>query len=801
METFIQDAAFAFRQLRRSPGFTAVAVATLALGIGANTAIFSVVNGVLLRPLPFHQPEEIVAFVDAGGYKGMLLEFRERSRTLEQIEGFTSFGFEMSLTGDGEPMRVESAAVTAGLFTLLGTTPALGRTFLPEEEWTGEHRVVLLSHGLWQQNFGGDRGLLGQRIRLDGNEHTVVGVMPEGFSFPSASSQLWIPFGIDRSNPRDLWAATAGTLVGRLRPGFGVEAAGAEVRTLSQAMLGLFPWQMPADFWENATVEPLHEWMVGDSRSALLALLGAVGLVLLIGCANVANLLLARVTSRRTEMAIRASLGAGRPRLVRQLLTESLLLAVVAGGVGILVAFWGVELLAAGLPADTPRREEVTLDGTALLVSAALSLLTALLFGAIPALRASALRAFAELKQGGRAGGSRRQSRISGGLVVAEMALAVVLLIGAGLLIRSFSELHQVETGFHPDGLVTATVAPPEFRFTNVPQRQAFQGELLERIRGLAWVEEVALTNRLPFGGGAWGSVFSVEGRPDPATEGGDWPYADVAAVISPDYPATLGVRLVEGRGFTPVDRADSPPVALVNEALARAYWPGESPIGERIRQPGGAWIEIVGVLGDTKMTGLAGGNSGAFYRPMGQADAGVFSVVTRTALNSSAVASGLAEVVRSLDSDTPVEDVRTMPQLIASSLADRRFTMLLLAAFAGVAMVLGSIGIYGLLSWSVNERRKEIGVRMAMGARAKDVQRMVVLRGLLLAGIGCVVGLLAAGAATRLLASLLFEVGTTDARTFLAVPFILMLAAFLAAWLPARKATRVDPMVALASE
>jgi putative ABC transport system permease protein len=801
MDTLLQDLRYAGRQLLRSPAFTAVAVGTLALGIGANTAIFSVVNGVLLRPLPFDEPDRLVAFVDAGSYKGMLLEFRERARSFERIESFTSYGFELSLTGDGEPVRVEATAVTAGLFSLLGAVPARGRTFLPEEEWTGGQRVVLLSYALWRQRFGADPAILGERIRLDGEGHTVVGVMPAGFGFPSGRTQLWVPFGIDRGDPLDLWAATAGTFVGRLRPAVSVERAGAEVRTLTPPMLELFPWRMPDDLWAEAAVAPLQEWMVGDARPALLVLLGAVGLVLLIACANVANLLLARATTRRKEMAIRVSLGARRRRIVRQVVTESLVLAAIAGGVGLFLAVWGVELLVAGLPADTPRLGEVALDGRALILTAGLTVATGLLFGTLPALRASQARVLAALKGGGHPGGSAGRRRFSGSLVAAEMALAVMVVIGAGLLIRSFWELGRVDPGFRSEGVVTATVAPPEFRYPDAAAKRVFHEGLLERLEALPGIERAAITDRLPFGRGAWGSVFTIEGRPDPATEGGDWPYADIAGVISAGYPTTMGIPLVEGRAFTDADRADAPPVGLVNEELARRYWPGESPVGQRIRSPAGAWTTIVGVVGDTKMTGLAEESAAALYRPLGQGGAGVVSVALRTSLAVGEIAPILREVVRSLDRDTPVEEIRGMPQLISASVADRRFTMLLLAAFAGVALLLGAIGIYGLLAWSVSERQREIGLRMALGARRGDVLRMVLGRGLVLAGIGTAIGVVGAAAGTRVLSSLLYGVGATDPGTFVAVPAFLLVVALLAAWFPARRATRVDPMVAMRTD
>jgi putative ABC transport system permease protein len=801
VDAILQDLRYAARQLFRSPGFALVAVLTLALGIGANTAIFSVVNAVVLRPLPFPEPERIVAFVDAGNYKGMFLEYEERTESFEAIAGYTSYGFDLSLTGDGEPVRVESAGVTSGLFTVLGSEAALGRVFLPEEDWTGQHRVVLLSHSLWRQRYGSDPEIVGRSIQLDGMLHEVVGVMPSGFGFPSASTRLWVPFGIDRADPHDLWAATAGTFVGRLRPGASVEQAGAEIRTLAPRLRELFPWQMPEHFWADATVRPLQDQLVGDVRPTLLVLLGAVALVLLGACANVANLLLARSSTRRREMAIRVTMGAGRGRIVKQVLTESLLLSALAGAAGLLLAVWGVELLVAGLPADTPRLHEIAIDRTVLGVALGLTLATGLLFGVLPALQASSLRVFGALKEGERTGRSAAQRRLSSALVAGEMALAVMLVIGATLLIRSFWELSRVDPGFHSEGLVTATVAPPAFRYADPEARRAFYQELLERLEAMPGVRRAAATTRLPFGAGAWGSVFLIEGRPDPSVEGGDWPYAEIAAVVSEEYFETMGIPILEGRAFEAVDRADAPPVALVNEGLARRYWPDESPVGKRIRSPGGPWVTVVGIARDTRVRGLVGEEDTGLYRPLRQSDAEVLSVVLRTSMDPATLAPSLRETVRSLDRDTPVEGIRSMEQLVSASVADRRFTMLLLAAFGATALLLGAMGIYGLLAYSVNERRREIGLRMALGAHERDVLRLVVRQGALLAAGGIVLGLIGAVAGSRVLSSLVYGISTTDAATFLVVPVVLLVIACFASYLPALRAARVDPMVALRAE
>jgi putative ABC transport system permease protein len=801
MDALLQDLRYALRQLLRNPGFAMVAVATLAVGIGANTAIFSVVDGVVLRPLPYPDQDRLVGFVEAGNYKGMLLEYRDRTESFDEIAGYTQFPFEVSLTGDGEPVRLQSAAVTAGLFATLGAPPLLGRTFVPEEEWAGRHHVVVLSHALWRQRYGADPGVVGRAIQLDGRQHQVVGVMPSGFAFPSQDVQLWVPFGIDRSDPLDLWSRTAGSFIGRLRPGVTVEQAGAEIGTVAPQLRELFPWQMPQDFWADATVVPLQDQLVGDARPTLFVLLGAVGLVLLIACANVANLLLARAATRRKEMAIRAAVGAGSGRIARQVLTESLLLASVAGGAGLLLAFWGVELLRAGLPPDTPRLQEIAINGRVLGVTLLLTLGTGLLFGTLPALHTSRVRAFGALKEGGRAGRSALQRRLSGLLVAGEVALAVMLVIGATLLIRSFWELRQVDLGFRAEELVTATVAPPGFRYPDPAARRAFHQDLLERLAAIPGVRGVAATDRLPFGTQGWGSVFIIEGRPDPATEGGDWPWADIAGAVSEGYFAEMGIPILEGRPFGPTDREDAPRVAIVNQGLAREYWPDESPVGRRVRGPGDDWITIVGIAADTRVRAVAGETDTALYRPLAQSDPAVLSIVLRTSLAPAAMVATLREAVHRLDRDTPVEDIRSMGQLVSGSVADERFTMLLLTAFAGAALLLGALGIYGVLAYAVNERRRELGLRMALGAHRGDILLLVLRQGAFLAGGGLALGLLGAAVGSRVLSGLVYGVSTTDPATFLVVPAVLLGVAGLACLLPARRAVRVEPMAALRVE
>lgn len=800
MESLLQDLRYAVRTLRASPGFTLMAMLTLALGIGANSAIFSVVNAVLLRPLPYAHPERLVrvwpeSMVPQAGF----VEMRDRTRSFEHLGGVGSEG-DMVLTGQGTPERLRGVPVTGSVFPLLGVEAVAGRTFLPEEERAGGGRVVVLSHGLWQQRFGGDRAVVGRTITLDGFPHTVVGVMGAGFHFPSREAQVWTPVVLDAGNPGAYWNPAGLFLFGRLHEGATVEGALAEVRSVIPRIREAFPWPMPTEWGAGAGVVPLHEQVVGGVRTPLLLLLGAVGLVLLIACANVANLLLARGMARRREIATRVALGAARGRLARQLLTESLVLALLGGAAGLLLATAGGRMLVRLLPADMPRAEEIGTDASVLGFTLLLALLTGVAFGLFPALWGSRADLQASLKDGVKGTGGAG-NRVSRALVAIEVALAVVLVISAGLLVRSVSLLQQVDPGFRAGGVVTARLTPAGERYQDPERVRAFYRDLLARVQALPGVETASVTNQLPLDGGFASFPFEVEGQPlaPGATPpvGGSW-------LVSPGYLQAMGVPLVRGRGIEEADQAGAPDVALVNEKMASQYWPGQDAVGKRFKPVWwqDRWLTVVGVVGNVRHEGLASVERPEFYRPFTQEPTAAMMLVVRSrAADPAGLVAAVRTAVADTDPDVPVSDVRMMEQVVGASLARPRFVMLLLAVFAGVALVLGAVGIYGVMAYAVTQRRHEIGIRMALGAGPVSVQRMVVKGGLTLAVLGLLAGIAAAFATTRLLASQLFGVGPADPLTFVGVALAVMAVAFVATWVPARRATRVDPMVALRTE
>ena len=797
LEDLGRDVRYALNAVKRSPGFAAVAVLTLALGIGANSAIFSVVNAVLLRPLPYGEPDRLIS--SGALLAGEYLFFRDHTPSAGEMALYRG-GVGLNLSNGGEAERLIGAQVAANFFSVLRVSAARGRGFLPAEERPGQNQVVVLSHALWRQRFGADPSVVGRDVEIDGVPRRVVGVMPPTFRFPSAATGLWIPYAFDPGNAAALWGGgQRGQAVARLAPGATAAQAQAELRALAPELRQANTlWAFSPDFGANRDVVPLQDRLVGDVRTRLLIILGAVSFVLLIACANVANLLLARASARQHEVAIRHALGAGRGRIARQLLTESAVLGLLGGSAGFVLAFVSVPLLVSGLSADIPRVEEIAVDRWVLAFTMAAGLVTGLVFGAVPAIRSSGSGSSGSLKTATRGSGASL-GRTAGLFVVGEIAVAVLLVIGAGLLIRSFAELLRVDTGFQPARILTARVTPPPGRYRDEVRTRELYADVLARIAALPGVQEVEAVSHLPLVGGASGFAFEVEGKP--YVNGTGAPTTG-EHIVTPGYLRVMGIPLREGRMLAETDRG-TPAVAVINETMARDYWPGEKAIGKRLKRVwNNDWITVVGVVGDIKYSGLAKKVEPEIYSPFLQAPARDMSLVVRAAVQDPAALSGsLRQAVAAVDPMVPVSEIRTADQLLATSVETPRVTTLLLALFAAVALTLAAIGIYGVLSYSVSRRAREIGVRMALGARRGDVLRLVVGQALLLAGVGTVIGVAGAIATTRALDSLLFGVSRTDPLTFALVPVLLLGVACVAAYVPASRATRVDPTTALRLE
>jgi putative ABC transport system permease protein len=807
MNALLKDLQYGVRMLYKNRGFTAVALLALALGIGANTAIFSVVNSVLLRPLPYRDPQRLIMVWENHQQRGGaehewtapadFRDFRDQAQSFEHVAALVGWG--PTLTGQDQPEDLQGAAVSHDTFAMLGVEPALGRSFRPDEDQAGAERVAVLSHNLWQRRFGSDPAIVGKNLTLGGESYTVIGVMPRGFSFPILKdTEIWRPI-------TPALAAIPGCgrgcvilrVIAKLNPGVTLEAARAEMTALTSRLAEQYPESNKA---VGAALVPLHEQLVGDVRPAMLVLLGAVGLVLLIACANVANLLLARAAAREKEVAIRAALGASRARLIRQHLTESLVLAMTGGAVGLLLAFWIVDLLVSFAPKGTPRLDEIAIDPIVLAFTCGVALLTGLVFGLAPALLSSRTNFNSALKEGGRdTSASSRGARVRSALVVSEVALALMLLVGAALLIKSFVNLQRVAPGFNPKDVVRVDVALPRTRYPERNQSATFYKQLLDRIAALPGVQSAGAVSNLPLSGGGTDSDFGIEGRA-PA-EPGQNPVAWYSSV-TPGYFRAMGIRLLRGRVFSEADNADAPKTVLISETMARRYFPDEDPLGKRLVFGGGSDPrEIVGVISDVKFFGLNLDARPSMYFPHAQNPAGGMSLVVRTQGDLLTLAAAIRGQVSALDRDLAVSNVMTMEQLVGVSLAEPRFTLLLLGAFAAVAMLLSAIGVYGVVSYSVTQRSHEIGVRMALGAQMSDVLKLVVGQGmtLVLGGVG--LGLIAAFALSRVMESLLFGVSATDFTTFAATSVVLAGVALAACFIPARRAIRVDPMVALRYE
>jgi putative ABC transport system permease protein len=804
METLWQDIRYGFRMLWKNPGFTLVAVLALALGIGANSTIFSFVNGILLRPLPYQQPERLVLLDESSTKENSasigvsfpnFLDWREQNRVFEDIATYVESSY--TLVGGGEPEQVRGAGVSSGLFEIVGVAPMMGRTIRAEEDRPDADTVVILSHGLWQSRFGADARIIGQTISLNNRSRTVIGVMPPGFKFPEVAD-LWVPLALDTKR----WTRTDHGLsaIARLKPGVTLPQAQAEMVAVARRIEEQNP---VTNQGLSVNVNNLREGLVGDYRRALMILLGVVGFVLLIACANVANLLLARASVRQKEMSIRAALGASRWRIVRQLVTESLLLSAMGGVAGLLLALWGLDLLLAAIPVEFPFWMKFNLDGRVLGFTIAVSLLTGIAFGSAPALQASKIDLNEALKEGGRsAGAGAGRRRLRSLLVVVEVALSLVLLVGAGLMMRSFLRLRQVNPGVDPTNVLTMTVSLPRAKYTEPEKQVAFFQQLLERVETLPGVETAGAVSNLPLSGSLWGRSLTVEGRP--VLPVGQAPMIN-HCVTTPNYFRSMGIQLLAGRDFTSADTKDALRVTVIDERLAREFWPGESAVGKRIRfgppEANEPWHTIVGVVGEVRHERLEMATRKSIYVPYSQIPDRRMVLTIRTATDPMTLAAAVRGQVKELDPDQPVSDVRPMLEVISRSVWQPRLYAILFGIFAAVALVLATVGIYGVMSYAVTQRTHEIGIRMALGAQSSDVLKMVLGHGLLLALTGVVIGIGAAFALTRLMASLLFNVSATDPVTFIFIALLLMLVALVACLVPARKAMKVDPMVALRYE
>jgi len=815
MNSLLQDLRYAVRQLRKSLGFTAVAVITLALGIGANTSIFSVVNGALLRPLPFKDPDRLVRVwhvPPAKSFPGMTtfavsaanyLDWERQNHVFEGIAIYSFHGF--TLTGSDKPEQVDACSATSGFFSTLGVQPMLGRLFLPEEDQPGHADVVVLSHRFWQEHFGSNPGVVGHNIKMDGRSILVAGVMPASFQFPEFA-QMWTPMAWT-DQEKAVRGEHHSVVVARLKPGVDLKQAQAEMNTISSRLDEQYPEDNKG--W-GAVVVPLHDDLVNDVRPALLVLLGAVGFVLLIASVNVANLGLARTFSRQKEIAIRTALGATSVRVLRQVLTESVLIALVGGALGLTFAHAGIRLIMAFLADKLPRSIEVGLDPKVLAFTAVISIAAGILAGVLPAVRLTRGDVNQSLKQGlGRTDSDSSGQRTRSVLVVSEIALSLILLVGAGLMIRSFQMLHGVNPGFDSRNVLTMTAMVSRAKFPVPSQQIAFFEQVLQRVRTLPGVEAAGVGDDIPLDNQGSHQPVAIEGRPTlPMSE---QPEVDVR-LITPGYMSALHIPILRGRDISDTDLAGRPGVILVSQSMARQFWPGEDALGKRLTLTfyPGAVREVVGIVGDVKLDGLDQTRpSTALYFPLGQVSVPAnggwssfpMSLVVRSSSGSTGLVSAVSNAVHQVDREMPLRDIQAMDDLVANSLSQQRFNMLLLGAFAALALLLAAVGIYSVLSYSVKRSVREIGIRLALGARVGDVLRMVVLEGMKPTLLGVAIGVSGALALGRILSGLIYGVKSTDPITFVTVAGLLTLIALVASMIPAYRATKVDPMVALRYE
>ena len=795
MNEIFLDIRDATRSMRRTPGFTAIVVAILSLGIGANSALFGIVNAVLLRPLPYPGSDRIVSIASAGGGDEVLdaqtirAVLGERTRSFAALASYTPDG--ANLTGGDEPERVDGGSASPRFFEVMGVHPALGREFSPEEARDGSTGVVIIAHTLWKREFGGDPGVIGHKVELDDRSYQVIGVMPAGFAYPHGA-EYWLPLELPRPEAGSTYYAY---LLGRLRPGVSLDAARSEFGVLQRSHAA----ELSADYEKNAiSIVSLHERTFGDLRSALLILLGTVGCVLLIACANVANLMLARAAARRRDLAVRSALGAARSRLVRQLLVESVLLSLLGGSLGVMLAVNALDLFAAAAPARLARVPDVSLDGRVLLFTFLISLFTGLLFALAPAFAVARGNLNDVLKDGGSRGnvgsGSVNARRL---LVTAELAIAAVLLIGAGLLVKSFDRFRQIDSGFRTADVLRASITIPAARYSNPTSVEAFFRDALARVRAIPGVEAATLSDIAPLGGSAMMTARSTDST-------GAVRQSPMIAIgtVGTGYLRTFRIPLLAGRDFTEADGATAPPVAIVNESLARYFFPGGHAVGEQLSLGAEAAYTIVGVVADVRMSAPRPDSPPAIYFPVAQSGISRFATISiRARSDPLALVPALRAAVRSVDPEQPVSSITTMDEVLAEFMAPRRFNALLIGSFAALALGLSALGLYGLISYLVTQRTHEIGVRMALGAERRDVVRAVLRQGMwpALGGVGA--GVVASLGLTRLLAGMLFRVESRDPVVFVAVPLVLLAVAVLATAIPARRASRVDPATALRAE